>query len=401
MLRKLVQGVKSPNRQYVVARGTAAAFALVFALLYSKDLGVTNRSLVTFAMATSVLITILITSGTTLTFRLNYPKDRNPDLIPNVIFLVLVEALLASGALAIALLFLSNLKVEIPPALFGVLIFYGFFSTSHFALTDCMIAIGRLSFAARIEVATVAIQFGVYLFFHITHLASFAVSVFLAFIMSYFLCSIACLVALRAEGFSKFRVTKNGVTQMLRSTKSNHGYALSNALVDKSDRLVIGWLLPLDTLGRYAVFSSLISSGRFVPDALNKIVIHDKHLNLERFRIGNRAFQIFLALLLITIASGSSYWFIEHFLGSQWLLPISVPLMLSLQEISRGYFQYVSSKKMAEGKNQAVSRQNQFMGVTAIPLLVVGIEFFGIIGSPLALLTNYALHTIVLSRRNK
>lgn len=384
-----------------MARGAAAAFALVFALLYSKDLGVTNRSLVTFAMATSVLITILITSGTTLTFRLNYPKDRNPDVIPEVIFLILIEALLASGALTIAMLFLSNLKVAIPPALFLVLIFYGFFSTSHFALTDCMIAIGRLSFAAKIEVATVTIQFCVYLFFHLTHLATFAVSVFLAFITSYFLCSIACLIALRAEGYYKFKVTKRGVIQVLRSTKSNHGYALSNALVDKSDRLVIGWLLPLDSLGRYAVFSSLISSGRFVPDALNKIVIHDKHFDLERFRIGSKTFQITLAIFMITLASSVSYWFIKHFLGDQWLLPITVPLMMSLQEISRGYFQYISSKKMAEGRNGAVSRQNQFMGVTAIPLLIIGIEFFGIIGSPLALLANYALHTFILVRRNK
>lgn len=401
MLKKLVERVKSPNRQYVLARGSAAAFALVFALIYSKDLGVTNRSIVTFAMATSVLITILITSGTTLTFRLNYPKDRNQDAIPTIVFLILVEALFAATALAVALLFLSNFKVEIPKALFIVLVFYGFFSTSHFALTDCMIAIGKLGFAAKIEIATIFIQFCVYLFFHLTHLASFAVSVLLAFIISYFLCSLACLIALKIESTPQFAVTKSGIAQMLKSTRGNHGYALANALVDKSDRLVIGWLLPIDVLGRYAVFSSLISSGRFVPDALNKIVIHDRHFDLQRFRNSNRALQLFVVFLSVTILSSFSYWFIKHFLGNQWLLPFTIPLLLCVQEMTRGYFQFSSSKQMTQGRSLEVSRQNQFMGVTAIPLLILGIQYFGIMGSPLALITNYTLHAVVLKRRYK
>ncbi|MEK9179602.1 MAG: oligosaccharide flippase family protein, partial [Patescibacteria group bacterium] len=187
----------------------------------------------------------------------------------------------------------------------------------------------------------------------------------------------------------------------LKLTKHNHAYAISNGIVDRIDRVIIGWFLPLSLLGKFAVTTSLISYVRFIPDAIAKLIIskpqNDKKITTLRPSVP--ATLLVISIVVSTVLF--SQLFIQFYFGSEWILPILIPSLFALQELARGFFQIECSRFMVAGNEAVVAKQNLWMAVTAFLFCIFGVKVAGLYGVSVSLGLNYVLHTLLLHKQER
>ena len=102
---------KGNRRLYLPSRGIATALSFLFAFIYTKDLGIVNRSYVAVIMTFSVLIIIFMTSGTTLTLRNLSTSSKTIKNISSFISLIIIEGVAGLFLFLLALMSFSFLKI--------------------------------------------------------------------------------------------------------------------------------------------------------------------------------------------------------------------------------------------------------------------------------------------------
>jgi hypothetical protein len=182
-------------------------------------------------------------------------------------------------------------------------------------------------------------------------------------------------------------------------TRGNHILGTTLAIVDRSDRLIIAWFLPIALLAKYAIMSSSIAFFRFIPDALSKLLISGK------LRILYKPFQRRL-LLLGVVACMICFVFvlqslIGYLLGPQWLLPLTVTFVFALQEFARGGFQLATNSLVSTGNSSRAHNASILLLLFSYPLALFLAGTFGILGVPLGFLISYLLVLQILWLRGK
>lgn len=172
-------------------------------------------------------------------------------------------------------------------------------------------------------------------------------------------------------------------------THGNHTIATVLGIVDRLDRLIITWFLPIVFLGKYAIMSGLISFFRFVPDALSKIIISSKSEVWRNYFKNPIVLLTGLAGLVVALIY-SSQILITHLLGPEWLLPWGVSLVFALQELARGAFQLKGNYNVSIGSSRMTHRASIILLLTGGPLAIVFLNWQGVIGVPLGFLVSYA-----------
>lgn len=385
------------HKFYLAARGAATTLSLLYALYYSRELGVLNRSYLVMIMTSSTLIAISLTSGTTLTLRNLSPEKSDVRNISSFNSLVIIETLIGIFLFFVALQGFSILKTNLHPTLMIIAMIYFISSVAHLVSFELLIAHNSFKTLAVCEVLTIIIQISFFLaskyFFDFT----IASRLLLSFISSYLIIIFFCYFYLRNK-FS-YALKLGDPLIIFRQSKGNHTIGTVLGIIDRFDRLVIAWILPIVLLGKYAVMSSFISFFRFVPDALAKLMISAKSEAWRKYLDPKLIFAGVLCLLGVMVICSQSI--ISRILGPEWLLPWSVSLVYALQEFARGAFQLTGNYKVSVGSSFQTHRAALTLLLTAGPVAFILAIWLGIIGVPFGFLLSYLGVLLYLRRRSK
>ncbi len=382
-MRRLTPG----HAHYLVGRSIASTLALLFALYYSKELGVIGRSYLVLIMSCCALIGIFLTSGTTLTLRTLYHKEFEKSQISSFNSLILIEILIGSSLLLGILITFSHLKYYLHPTLMLIAILYFALSISHLVVFEVLVALKSFKHLLASDLLTIFLQ--ILFYFSLRSLTTFSTAscVLLAFITSYLIIVIFFLFL--AKRIFEYPLRLDNPRVFLNKTKGKHLFGLALGIIDRSDRLIIALFLPISFLGKYAVMSGFVSFFRFIPESVGKLIVSVKadfwirKLERKYLWFGGLALSFPISLVIQSI--------IDLALGAQWLLSVSVTFMYTLQELARAAFQLATSSQLAIGHASRVQKASVLLLLTSIPLAVLFSISFGIIGVPLAFFLTYLL----------
>jgi hypothetical protein len=175
-------------------------------------------------------------------------------------------------------------------------------------------------------------------------------------------------------------------------------FGIANGLVDRVDRFLIGLILPIAFLAKYALLSSIISFARFLPDSAVKMSLlkHHKGEGASSIAYTSRG-KIFVLLAAITFV-GLAQGFIYFAFGSNWQLSIFVALLLVAQEILRGNYQLKAIKLIAMGGRAVMSKISGRLILLSVLLIASATYLLGVWGAPLAMVISYLALTFSVER---
>ena len=390
--------VKEARRFYLPSRAVATMLSLLFAFFYSKELGVVNRSFVAVVMTLSVMIIIFVTSGTTLTLRNLQLEEKIGRYLSSFISLILIEVLLGLLLFYLALMIFSTFRVPLHATIMSLALIYFLSSAVHLIFMEILIAFQRFKIAGLFETLTILLQISFFFMVKLVIDISIAGRLFLALSASYLIIAILCLLQLYPE-LTKSK--KFGDPRIIfKQSKGNHSIGTVLGMIDRLDRLVIAWFLPLVLLGKFAVMSSFISFFRFIPDAISKILISTKSEGWRNY-LNN---PILIIIVLSSFVGGSVFatqLLISQMLGPEWLLPWGVGFIFALQELARGAFQLSGNYKVSLGVSTKTHKAALILLVSAGPLAILFAQWFGVIGVPFGFLISYLGVLIYMKRDTK
>ena len=384
------------HKFYLAARGTATTLSLLFALHYSRELGVLNRSYLVMIMTSSTLIAIALTSGTTLTLR-NLPRERkNINNISSFNTLIIFEMVIGVFLFFITLQVFSNLKTYLHPTLILIAMLYFILSLAHLVSFELLIVHNSFKTLAFCEVLTILIQMSFFFLCAYFFDISIASRLLLSFIISYLSISLFSYFFLRHKFAYALRLGDPLV--IFRQSKGNHTIGTALGIIDRFDRIIIAWVLPIVLLGKYAAMSSFISFFRFLPDALAKLMVSTKSELWRKYLKPELLLVVVIASLIIMVSCSQSI--ISRVLGPEWLLPWGVSLVYALQEFARGAFQLTGNYKVTVGNSFHTHRAALALLLTAGPVSFILALRLGVIGVPFGFLLSYLGVLLYLRRRS-
>jgi len=328
----------------------------------------------------SALTWIVLTSGSTLTLRKLKPAKESHEF-GSFVTLIVIEALVGILILTIGLLIFSNYKTTIPSPL--VVLIYGYFLLSGFAMVmvEILITYLRYLFSGLIELVAVGIQ--IFLFFLVLNPTGFSTAskLLLSFNISYFIICLWMAKAILSSADVNFRVSSPVV--FWRATKGSHLLGVSLGVVDRLDRFIIAFYFPTGTLAKYSAMSSIISYFRFLPEFFSRIMISGFILPYSVLR---KYWVLIFSLSLVIVSSiiFVSRVLISSYLGQEWLLPLSLFVAFGIQEILRGAYQVSLNYN---------SKLNLSLSTIVIPVVLLGfalilssltVVVFGLVGISIA-----------------
>ena len=387
----------SASRWFVSTRGFSSILALLLALSYTKILGIDKRSILAFIMVSALILTVILTSGLSLALR-NKPKNeiRNEEFVGYLVLLSILS-LIAGGINCILLLFYSNIKSDIPAPIFVVCFVYTVLACANLGIQDALLAAGNVKTAVIFDLLTILIQIASLLFFVKIAQTSLIVSVFISFIFSYSLISFASATILINACPTQRSLLNTGARSMLMQSKKQILFGIASGLVDRVDRFLIGLILPIAFLAKYALLSSIISFARFLPDSAAKISLLAHHNGGETRGTSYSRRQVLFILVTAILFVAASQGFIYIAFGNAWVLPLYVGILLVCQEILRGNYQMKATELVALGGTQAMSRIAGLLILLSLSLITIFVFVWGVWGAPLAMLAVYCLITFLVN----
>jgi O-antigen/teichoic acid export membrane protein len=398
-IRQFAMG--SPSRLFLSTRGLTSGLALVLALYYTKLLGVEKRSILVFIMVTALILTVIFTSGVSLTFRNRPAESINSKNLMAYLTTVTLGGLGVAILSSILLSLFSQSKSEIPPSIYIIGFVYSFLACINLGFQDALVAKGNLKLATFLDFVTILIQGLSLIFFVYLDQTSLFMSVIISFVISYLLIVFATVSVFIQTEKLEFAGVSEEIKSLLNSSKQNQLFGIANGMADRLDRFLIGLMLPLTFLAKYALITSLISFTRFFPEAYNRVLLlkHHQKSAKEKTDFGIVAYALIgIAIIIFVFISQG---FIQIVFGQKWLLPLNIALIFAFQEILRGWYQSNATKLVALGGSKAVSQMSLFLIVGALALMLVGINVFGLVGAPLSMVILYSILNQVAGRKLK
>ncbi len=348
-------------------------------------------------MTSSILIGISLTSGTTLTLRNLSVKNVARVNISSFNSLILIETILGIALLLGTLVSFSYFKQYLHPTLIASALVYFVASVAHLVVLELLISFGAFKVIAALEILTVSLQFCIYLFLGIILDFSIAIKLIVALTLSYVLVILLGSVHLRVK--YAYSTIFGDPKLFFDQTKGNHAIGMVLAIIDRSDRLIIAWFLPIALLAKYAIMSSSIAFFRFIPEALGKLIISGKLRFASKPSKRNALLLgVVICLMCIVVLLQS---LIDYLLGPQWLLPVGVTFAFALQELARGTFQLTANSRVQKGDSVSSQNASMFLMLISFPLAIFLAKMYGIIGVPLGFLLSYLLVLQIMRLRGK
>ena len=398
-LRQLLLG--SPGRLFVSTRGLTSGLALVLALYYTKLLGVEKRSILVFIMVSALILTVILTSGISLTLR-NRPSGtiKSSDLV-SYLFIITVSGILVGVLNMLVLTYYAGIRSDLTSVIYIICFIYSFFACLNSGFQDALVARGNIKLASFFDLITIMVQGLSLVFFVYLDQTSLFMSVMISFVFSYLLISFATLsVFIQTESIT-FNNVINSSKQLIKTSGNNQLFGIANGLADRIDRLLIGLIMPIALLSKYALITSIISFTRFFPEAYNRILLlrhHSTELKQKR-TLGITGLILVSAGVVAFVLLAQI--FIELVFGNKWVLPLEVAALFAVQEVLRGYYQSNAIKLVGLGGTRFISQVSFVLILSAVVLMVLLINQFGLIGAPISMIIIYAVLTYLVMNKTK
>jgi hypothetical protein len=385
------------HKFYLFGRGAATTLSLLFALYYSNELGVLNRSYLVMIMTSSVLIGITLTSGTTLTLRNLGLKEKSKSGTASFHSLIAIEVFVGCILFWLTLLMFSELKYVLHPNLIFIAIIYYLASITHLVVFELLITHTAFKFLSISEIVTIILQISIFSFLKYFVDISIASMVLFSFILSYLTVIAVSLFYLKNK--FGFLINFGNPIIFLRMTKGNHTLGTVLGIVDRFDRLIIAWFLPIALLGKYAIMSSAISFFRFLPEAIAKLIVSTK--SDAWHKLLKAKYVLFGFLALAAIAVFALQLIIESTLGPNWLLPLSISYVFALQELARGMFQLMGNYKITIGESTQIHNAALCLLLITGPSAYLLSRLYGLIGVPLGFFISYVAVLLLMRKKSQ
>lgn len=393
-----------PGRLFLLARVVSTGIGLIMALYYTKLLGLEKRSILTFIMVSALILTVVFTSGISLTFR-NQPKDLiDGDKFFGFLALILVGGMLVGSISTLLLKFYSFLQEDLPTSVYIACFLYSSLGCINMGAIDGLIAKGNLRLASFFDLSSTGFQVFFLLFLIQLNQTTIFMSVILSFILPYLLITFAAFsVFFHVYSFRSRKVLASGKNLIFES-RSNQIFGIANGFIDRSDRFIIGLALPLVLLAKYSLITGIISYLRFLPEAINKLRIQKLHQRESKinssFFSGYWNFSTYVLVAIISVAfTFLAISFVDLVFGKAWLLPREIPLLFSLQELLRAIYQMRAITLISKGDASYVNRLSLFFLFSSISLMCLSVNIFGIVGAPLSMIITYSALIYLMSRK--
>jgi O-antigen/teichoic acid export membrane protein len=394
----------SPGRLFLLTRVFSSGIALLMALYYTKLIGLERRSILSFIMVSALILTVLFTSGISLTFR-NQPKNRiNGDSLFGFLILILAGSLLVGSISTLLLKYFSYLQGSLPTSIYIACFLYSALGCINLGVTDGLIANGNLRLASYFDFSSIIFQL-LFLFFLVQlDQTTIFMSIMISFIVSYLLITFAAFsVFFHAYAINVEKMFKSGINLIVES-KNNQIFGIANGFIDRMDRFIIGLALPLVLLAKYSLITGIISYSRFLPEAINKLRVQklrqsEHNVNSLFFkRSSSRITNLVVAILSMGLTF-LAMAFVSLIFGKEWSLPIEIPLLFTLQELMRAAYQMKATTEITNGNSSYVNRLSLFLLIFSTLLMILGVNIFGIIAAPLSMIITYSVLIYVISRK--
>ena len=390
-----MQFVWSSSKAYLGYRAFTSVSSLAFAFLYSRSLGVENRSVIAFVMTANALTWIVVTSGTTLTLRKLRPSAFDVNALRSFFSLYLLEVLFSWILFAVLIFTYSSFKNDVPLNLLLGIFVYFFLSGLHLMSVELLLAFDQFKTSGLLDIASITIQVTFFLILNHLNLLSIANTLLIAFSASYLIVFLVALIYLRYKLSLKIGLSRPQYFFAL--TKGHHSLGISIGIMDRIDRLLIGFLLPTSTLGRYAVMSGMLSVFRFVPDSISKLLV-SRNISLSSVLREKRIQIGILFVCFVVVLSIVSNIVIELVLGKVWLLPINVTVFFIFQEFFRSAFQIQANRCIVQGFTESVHRQAMSIPIISVILTLCLVPFLGVYGVSLAISVAFISALLILGK---
>ena len=323
------------DARFIMIRGLSVTLALGFALLYSKQLGVERRGLLTLVMTTNLVFSIILISGISLHLRNLTSLIVNKIFVGNylaTIFLFsLFTPLLNMGVLSI---YQNIFDINLSENLIYATIIYCFFSTFNFGMHDALLLVKQVKLVAFMDISVIVLQILAYWMLVSVGETSYFVSVLISTSLSYLVMVFASLMLIVYIYNPRIKISFSALIKLFSDSSTPLLTTVTTQLLDRIDKLFIGFLLTSGDLGRFSTSQSILGLSRFVPDSLAKLsMVRDKNVVFSKKA---------LKLLLLFSIPGSIIlaWIVtmllRAILGKEWVLPLSILTGLAFIEIVRG-----------------------------------------------------------------
>ena len=264
----------SGDRQFVTLRGVSVFAALTFALIYSKQLGVERRGLLTFVMMTNLVFSILLISGISLHLRNITRVEVDREALGTYISVVFLFSFTTPFIDLIVLeIYQAIFKISISSNLVYVCILYCFFSTLSYGMHDALLLIKSIKIASVMDIGVILLQIASYLTLIYSGETSYFVSVLISISISYLVMVSATLLLLIYIYNPPISLSLNTLKGLLRDSSTPTLVNVTTQLLERVDKVFIGLQVSSPELGRFSTSQSILGLSRFIPDAFAKLTI--------------------------------------------------------------------------------------------------------------------------------
>ncbi len=368
------------DRQFVTLRGFSMLAALTFALIYSKQLGVERRGLLTFVMITNLVFSILLISGISLHLRNITRKEENREVLGTYVSVVLVFSFMTPLLnLAVLNIYQEITGTNIPNNLLYVCVLYCFFSTLSYGMHDALLLIKSIKIASVMDIGVVLLQIAGYLTLVYSGETSYFVSVLISISISYLVMVSSTLLLIIYIYNPKISLSWTSLRRLLIDSSTPTLVNMTNQLLERLDKVFIGLQTSVADLGRFSTSQSLLGISRFIFDALAKLTIA-RDRNFLAWK-KSKLFMSTVVGLLTFFVSVIASQFINVFLGPEWKLSFLMILSLGFIEILRGIYSLVIMNSLRSDnylKLKKVTLVQLLVGLVVQPLAV---HFYSLWGS--------------------
>jgi O-antigen/teichoic acid export membrane protein len=368
------------DRQFITLRGFSMLAALTFALIYSKQLGVERRGLLTFVMMTNLVFSILLISGISLHLRNITRKEQSREALGTYVSVVLVFSFMTPLLNLVVLNVYQEITgTTIPNNLLYVCVLYCFFSTLSYGMHDALLLIKSIKIASVMDIGVVLLQIASYLTLVYSGETSYFVSVLISISISYLVMVSSTLVLIIYIYNPKISFSWTSLRRLLIDSSTPTLVNMTNQLLERLDKVFIGLQSGVGDLGRFSTSQSLLGISRFIFDPLAKLTIARNRDFLVRKK--SKLFMSTVVGLLTLFVSVIAIQFIDVFLGAEWRLPFLMILSLGFIEIIRGIYSLVVMNSLRSGNYLKLKRVTLVQLLVGLVVQPLAVHFYSLWGS--------------------
>jgi hypothetical protein len=275
-------------------------------------------------------------------------------------------------------------------------------SNLAYGLSEMLIGLDRIRTVGLIGILEILLQFVVFYLAHYFAGTSLIISVFVGISISYLISSAIIL------NISRLHLDLAGIFRNLRSkvrfsellNRESLAVSLPFVFMDRLDKILIGFMLPLPDLSKYSIVLVFFSVLRSIPETVARIRFSRHSISFTNVK--NKTPWGVLTLALIIIGIYPAYNFlISNLLDSSWLVSFNTFLLVGAFEVARGFFLLQINFDFASARNPITFRNILLLISLSMILTFSSISSLGLVAVPISFGTAYFILILRQSWINK